>query len=183
MEGYMAEIRMFSGDFAPRYWALCQGQLMAISSNSALFSLLGTTYGGNGTTTFALPDLRSRVPVGTGSGGGLTVELGEVGGETSHTLIQSEMPAHNHAATLTATSPASSASSTEVPSATVAPGPAALGAGVSKNFGTADANLAPPTVAAPTLGIAGSSSPHNNLQPYLGMKYIICTQGIYPSRN
>ena len=183
MEGYIAEIRMFSGTFAPRNWALCQGQLLSIASNSALFSLLGTTYGGNGTTTFALPDLRGRVPVGTGTGASLTIELGEMGGETSHTLIQTEMAAHSHAATLTATAPAAGASTTATPSASVAQGPATLGAGVSKNFGTANANLAPPTVAAPTINSAGGSQPHNNLQPDLGMKYIICLYGIYPSRN
>lgn len=183
MEGYMAEIRMFSGNFAPRNWALCQGQLLSIAQNSALFSLLGTTYGGNGTTNFALPDLRSRVPVGTGTGAGLTIQLGEMGGEPSHTLMQTEMPAHNHAATITATSPAAGASTTATPSASVAQGPASLGAGVSKNFGAADANLAPPAIAAPTVNTAGGSQPHNNLQPYLGMKYIICMYGIYPSRN
>src|SRR6187399_1257120 len=97
-EPFLAEIVMFAGNFAPRGWAFCQGQILAISQNTALFSLLGTTYGGNGQTTFALPDLRGRVPVGTGQGPGLpTMDLGQVGGEPTHTLITTEMPAHQHA--------------------------------------------------------------------------------------
>lgn len=177
MEGYIAEIRMFAGNFAPRNWALCQGQILSIAQNTALFSLLGTTYGGNGQTTFALPDLRGRVPVGTGQGPGLSdVQLGEVAGEPNHTLITSEIPAHNHAAT----APAASASTTATPSASVAPGPVTLGAGVSKSFGTTDLAI---NLGAPTIGLAGGSQPHNNMQPYLGMNYIICMFGIFPSRN
>ena len=100
MEGTIAEIRMFAGNFAPRNWAFCAGQTMAIASNTALFSLLGTTYGGNGQTTFALPDLRGRVPVGTGQGPGLSyISLGEVAGAATHTLTSTEMPAHTHTAT------------------------------------------------------------------------------------
>ena len=94
---FIAEIRMFAGNFAPRGWAFCQGQIMSIAQNTALFSLLGTTYGGNGQTTFGLPDLRGRVPVGTGQGPGLgAINLGEIAGESAHTLISTEMPQHNH---------------------------------------------------------------------------------------
>src|SRR5688572_13508567 len=97
MEGYLAQVIMFAGNFAPRGWAFCQGQILSIAQNTALFALLGTTYGGNGQTTFALPDLRGRVPVGTGQGPGLpSVTLGELAGEPAHTLISTEMPAHNH---------------------------------------------------------------------------------------
>jgi microcystin-dependent protein len=97
MEGYIAEIRLFAGNFAPRNWAFCQGQIMSISQNTALFSLLGTTYGGNGQTTFALPDFRGRVAVGTGQGPGLpNMTLGEMSGEPTHTLIVTEIPMHNH---------------------------------------------------------------------------------------
>ena len=175
MEGTIAEIRMFAGNFAPRNWAFCAGQTMAIASNTALFSLLGTTYGGNGQTTFALPDLRGRVPVGTGQGPGLSyISLGEVAGAATHTLTSTEMPAHTH----TATAPGAAASTTATPGTTVAPGPAALGAGVSNNFGAATGNVAPRTI-----GTAGGSQPHNNMQPYLGMNYIICLYGIFPSRN
>ncbi len=175
MEGTIAEIRMFAGNFAPRTWAFCQGQILSIAQNTALFSLLGTTYGGNGQTTFALPDLRGRVPVGTGQGPGLSnITLGEVAGEENHTLILTEMPQHNHAAT----APAAATSDTETPASNKAPGPVSLGAGVSNAFGTASTNLARPTI-----GVAGGSQPHNNMQPYLGMNYIICLQGIFPSRN
>jgi microcystin-dependent protein len=175
MEGTIGEIRMFAGNFAPRNWAFCSGQLLSIAQNTALFSILGTTYGGNGTTTFALPNLSGRVPVGTGQGPGLSdIVLGEVAGEENHTLIITEMPMHNHIAT----APAAGTSTTATPSASVAPGPVSLGAGLSNAFGTASTNLAPPTI-----GIAGGSQPHNNMQPYLGMNYIICMFGIFPSRN
>src|SRR5690242_20434903 len=98
MEGTIAEIRMFAGNFAPRGWAFCQGQILSIAQNTALFSLLGTTYGGNGQTTFGLPDFRGRTAVGTGQGPGLpSITLGELAGEPTHTLIITEMPAHNHA--------------------------------------------------------------------------------------
>src|SRR5215212_259973 len=97
MEGTIAEIRLFAGNFAPRNWAFCAGQILPIAQNTALFSLLGTTYGGNGQTTFALPDLRGRVAVGAGQGPGLSnISLGQVAGETTHTLISQEIPAHNH---------------------------------------------------------------------------------------
>ncbi len=175
MEGTIGEIRLFAGTFAPRNWAYCDGSLIPISTNTALFSILGTTYGGNGTTNFALPDFRGRVAVGTGQGPGLpNVVLGERSGEVSHTLIITEIPAHHHPATM----PAATAASTATPSASVAPAPASLGAAAWKNFGTPDANLAPPTI-----GLAGGSQPHNNMQPYLGMNYIICLYGIFPSRN
>lgn len=175
MEGTIGEIRMFAGNFAPRNWAFCSGQILAISQNTALFSILGTTYGGNGQTTFALPNLCGRVAVGTGQGPGLpSVDLGEMAGEWTHTLISTEMPAHTH----TATAGGATASTTATPGATVVPGPASLGAGVSNSFGTPNASLAPPTI-----GIAGGSQPHNNMQPYLGMNYIICLYGIFPSRN
>src|SRR5215204_3802779 len=96
-EGTIAEIRLFAGNFAPRSWAFCQGQIMSIAQNTALFSILGTTYGGNGQTTFALPDFRGRVAVGAGGGPGLVnISLGEVSGEPTHTLIRQEMPSHNH---------------------------------------------------------------------------------------
>src|SRR5512139_1201847 len=97
MEAFIGSIVLFAGNFAPRGWALCQGQILSIAQNTALFSILGTTYGGNGQTTFALPDLRGRVAVGTGQGPGLpAINLGEVAGELTHTLIVTEMPAHTH---------------------------------------------------------------------------------------
>src|SRR5688500_15190919 len=99
MEGTIGEIRLFAGNFAPRSWAFCSGQILSIAQNTALFSILGTTYGGNGQTTFALPDLRGRVPLSPGQGPGLpNYTLGQMSGETTHTLTQSEMPTHNHTA-------------------------------------------------------------------------------------
>lgn len=178
MEGYIAEIRLFAGNFAPRNWAFCQGQIMAISQNTALFSLLGTTYGGNGQTTFALPDLRGRVAVGTGQGPGLpSVQLGEMSGEPTHTLIITEMPAHNHAINGSASGLANTAN----------PSGNSLGIGaLASNSSPVNMynNAAPnATLNLQTCGIAGGSQPHNNMQPYLGMNYIICLFGIFPSRN
>jgi len=176
MEGTIGEIRLFAGNFNPRTWAFCNGQLISIASNTALFSILGTTYGGNGTTTFALPDLRGRVAVGTGTGPGLpNVQLGELAGEVNHTLTTGELPSHTH----TATMPAATASTTGTPSSSLATGPATQGAAAWKNFGTPVPNSAAP----PVIASAGSSQPHNNMQPYLGMNYIICMFGIFPSRN
>lgn len=184
MEGTIGEIRMFAGNFAPKNWAFCQGQTINIASNTALFSILGTTYGGNGTTTFALPNLSGRVMVGAGTGPGLSnIQLGEAAGAAQHTLTASEMPSHNHTASApTATAPAASVATTDTPSNAVAPAPATLGAGKSNNFGAADASLAPPTLSIAVAG-SGSSSPHNNLQPYLGMNMVICMYGIFPARN
>jgi microcystin-dependent protein len=176
MEGYIAEIRMFAGNFAPRGWAFCDGQILSIASNTALFSLLGTTFGGNGQTTFALPDLRGRVAVGPRQGPGLpNYNLGEMSGETNHTLIITEMPAHNHQAQAAgnsnggdSTSPNGNtwASSTARDSIYINAAP--------------NGPMAANTV---TVGIAGGSQPHNNMQPYTGINYIICLEGIYPSRN
>jgi microcystin-dependent protein len=175
MEGVIAEIRLFAGNFAPRSWAFCQGQILSIAQNTALFSLLGTTYGGNGQTTFALPDLRGRVAVGTGQGPGLSaVDLGEQAGAPTVTLIATEMPAHNHIM--------------QVHNDTT--GMAATGAGNFVNSKTesgeaiASSSNSPLATANPaTIGITGGSQPHNNMQPYLGLNYIICLEGIYPSRN
>jgi microcystin-dependent protein len=178
MEGYIGQLIMFAGNFAPRNWAFCQGQLMAISQNTALFSILGTTYGGNGVTTFGLPDLRGRVPVGTGQGPGLSnIILGEMSGEPTHTLISTEMPQHNHLINGNNSGLANSA----------APTSNSLGIGVvpSSNTPVNMYNNAAPNTAlnAQSCGFAGGSQPHNNMQPYLGMNYIICLSGIFPSRN
>lgn len=175
MEGTIAEIRMFAGNFAPRNWAFCNGQIMSIAQNTALFSLLGTTYGGNGTTTFALPDLRGRVPVGTGQGPGLPdVQLGEVSGSPSITLTVNEMPLHTHAIHVNnnTTGMVTTAANGFLNSKTES------GESTSASALSSDATLNPAA-----LGQIGGSQPHNNMQPYLGMNYIICMFGIFPSRN
>lgn len=170
MEGYIAQIIMFAGNFAPRGWAFCQGQILSIAQNTALFSLLGTTFGGNGTTTFGLPDLRGRVPVGTGQGPGLpSVDLGQVAGEPTHTLIVNEMPMHNHAAVAHGED-----ANAGKPGGNL---PAAVGTNIYAS-GAADSPMN-----AGMIGLTGGNLPHNNMQPYLGMNYVICMEGIYPSRN
>lgn len=171
MEGTIGEIRLFAGNFAPRNWAFCQGQILSIAQNTALFSILGTTYGGNGQTTFALPDLRGRVPVGPGQGPGLpAVSLGEVGGEPTHTLTINESPAHTH--TTQSNRATNEAATTSRPNGKV---PAAGGAYADATDGSA--------LQADVIGVAGGSQPHNNMQPYLGLNYIICLFGVFPSRN
>ena len=177
----MAEIRMFAGNFAPRNWAFCQGQILSIAQNTALFSLLGTTYGGNGQTTFALPDFRGRVPVGTGQGPGLpAVNLGEISGSPTHTLIITEMPAHNHTIQV-------QLKGTSVTANLGTPDNVIFATNdnlsiYSRNVSGIDLAFNPAAVSA-TVGIAGGSQPFSIMQPYLGMNFIIAVQGVYPSRN
>ena len=164
---------MFGFYFAPRNWALCNGATMSIQQNSALFALLGTTFGGNGIQTFNLPDLRSRVPVhfGTGNGGGGNFVMGQTGGEENHTLLSTEMPAHSHVV---------SASSTVQDSASPSncfPGGGGLAIYKPAAAGTT-ALLAPQAV-----GTAGGNASHPNLPPYLTANFCICTSGVFPSRN
>ncbi len=182
MEGTIGEIRMFAGNFAPRSWAFCNNQILAIAQNTALFSILGTTYGGNGQTTFALPDLRGRVPVGTGQGPGLSnITLGEVAGTPSTTLTLNNMPAHNHTFTGTASLPCKSgAGNADSPVGNIPAGSA-----TDENYSApagGNGSMAPANVSGNT-AIAGGSQPFSIMQPYLGMNYIICLQGIFPSRN
>lgn len=175
---FIAQIIITPYNFAPRNWAMCNGQTLSIAQNTALFSLLGTTFGGNGTTTFALPDLRGRAPVHPGSGAGLSPRvLGQVFGSENHTLTVNELPAHNHGG-----------------------GGASAGQACSTLPGTSDlpsgrfpAITARPLYAdAPTGGIgaggggttnAGGNQPHSNMQPYLALNYIIALFGTFPSRN
>lgn len=152
---------MFGFDFAPRGWATCSGQLMSIAQNQALFSLLGTMYGGNGVQTFALPDLRGRTPFHIGSG----FNQGEIGGEEAHTLTQNEMPTHTHPIAANATSADQSNPQ----------GHYWANSGQSLYAGTANSTMNPAG--------AGGSQPHENRQPYLVVNYCIAIQGIFPSRN
>lgn len=172
----LAEVRLFAGNFAPRGWMFCYGQILSIAQNTALFSLLGTTYGGNGQTTFALPDLRGRVPRGTGQGPGLdSVNLGEMAGSPTHTLIITEMPAHNHTASI----PAASALGTlNAPAAGTVPA-----ASNQRNAQYAPSGTADVQMAAHATGISGGSQPFSIMPPYVGLNYIIAVEGVYPSRN
>lgn len=180
MEGTMSEIRFFAGNFQPKNWAYCDGRVLAINTNTALFSLLGTTYGGNGQTTFGLPDFRSRIPVGTGTGPGLpSIVLGEMQGVPNTTLTILNLPAHNHPGQCSITIPAySEAGTSSDPTGSIL----ASKNGLYKTGVTADAAMAQmgtTVVVAPT----GNNQPINLEQPYLGMNIIICLYGIYPSRN
>ena len=159
---FLGEVKIISWNFAPRGWAFCNGQLLPINQNQALFSILGTTYGGNGTTTFALPNLQGRVPVYVGQG----LTLGQSGGEQTHTLTQPEMPAHTH-----------------IPSANKGAANQGLPA---NNFWSATGSYAaqPNNTMNPTGTTAnGGSQPHDNMSPYLVLNFIIALQGIFPSRN
>lgn len=180
MEGTMSEIRFFAGNFEPKSWAYCDGRILAINTNTALFSLLGTTYGGNGQTTFALPDFRSRTPVGTGTGPGLAnIVLGELQGVPNVTLTTVNLPAHNHPGQCTVTVPTySEAGTSSDPSGAIL----ASKAGLYKTGAAADASLAP-MGGSVVVTVAGGSQPMNIEQPYLAMNIIICCFGIYPSRN
>ncbi len=177
MEGTLAEIRMFAGNFAPRAWLFCNGQLLSIAQNTAVFALVGTTYGGDGQVTFGMPDFRGRIAVGTGNGAGLpSVQLGEAGGSNSSTLLSTNLPAHTHQVTgnINVQAASDGALSSDPAGKYVGPG----------NFYAASdpVNMAPTAINLPTT-ISGSSSPISNMQPYLGMNYIICIEGIFPSRN
>ncbi|WP_312110763.1 phage tail protein [Brevibacillus reuszeri] len=163
-EPFVGELRLFPINYAPRGWAFCDGQILQINQNQALYSLLGNTYGGDGRTTFALPDLRGKVPVHVST----SIPLGSSAGEASHTLTINEIPQHTHqvvasSANATATNPAGN-----------------TWAQVAEPYAQAN-SLTQMNPAA--IGTAGGSQPHNNMQPYLAMHFCIALQGIYPSRN
>jgi microcystin-dependent protein len=169
---FVAEIRIFPFNFAPKGWAFCDGQLLPISQNTALFSLLGTTYGGDGKSNFALPNLQGSTPMQQGQGPGLSLrDLGETGGEQSVTLLQTEMPAHTHNVNAGATpnqlTPVNN-----------------VWASGQKGFGSF---YVPPPANAPmnvsATSITGGSLPHNNMMPYLTLTFCIALQGIFPPRS
>jgi microcystin-dependent protein len=170
---FVAEIRMFAGNFAPTGWALCNGQILPISQNTALFSLLGTTYGGNGKSTFALPNLQGSVPIHAGQGNGLSLyDLGQQSGSETVTLLQTEIPAHNHPVVVR-------------PTGNIPPiGIAAANVGARSNSRPYNSD-APNATMDPLTGltIAGSSLPHNNMMPYLALTFIIALQGVFPPRT
>lgn len=168
---FVAEIRIFPFNFAPRGWAWCDGQLLPISQNTALFSLLGTTYGGNGQSNFSLPNLQGRAPMQPGQGPGLSLrDLGETGGVETVTLLESEMPNHAHALRASQADAISRQPAAEFP---------ATGIGIGQ--------YAPPTnlvmTAAESLTPVGGGQPHNNMQPYLTFYFCIALQGVFPPRS
>ena len=174
-EPFIAEIIMFGGNFAPRGWALCNGQILPIAQNTALFSLLGTTYGGNGQTTFALPDLRGRVPNNQGQGPGLqNYSLGQAAGSENETLIASNIPP----VPVTITVNANADSTSSKPANNF---PAGLSNG--NGYNNASDNSTHWNANALTGTTGGSSIPVNNIQPYLCVNFIIALEGIFPSRN
>ena len=185
-EPFLAEIKLFAGNFAPKGWAFCQGQLLSISQNQALFSLVGTMYGGDGQTTFGLPDLRGRVAIGFGQGSGLAnYTQGDKGGVETVTLTVNQMPAHTHAFTpgTLAINAVSAAGNAQSPDGAL---PATEAVGVTATYSTAgpDTTMAPAALSgSPTIGNTGGSQPLPILQPYLALNYIIALQGIFPSRN
>jgi microcystin-dependent protein len=178
-EPFLGQIMLVGFNFAPQGWAFCNGQLLSISQNTALFSLLGTTYGGNGTTTFALPDLRGRAAVGFGQGPGLSnYDLGQSTGTETVTLTAGQMPSHNHLV-------AANAATATVPS----PGGADLAQSYDATARHAVNTYSTPPMTAPvtldpaTVQQSGGSQPHSNIQPALALNYIIALQGIFPSRG
>ncbi|HTW81575.1 MAG TPA: tail fiber protein [Terracidiphilus sp.] len=161
---YLSEIKICSFGYAPKGWAMCNGQLMAINQNQAIFALLGTTFGGDGRVNFALPNLQGRVPVHMGGG----VSLGQMGGEQNHTLVIQEIPVHTHVWGATNT-------------AANAPGPSGNMLGGVQEYNSTASNL---TAMYPTtLGSVGGSQPHVNMQPFLTLNFVIALTGIFPSQN
>lgn len=170
---FVAEIRIFPFNFPPKGWAWCDGQLLPLSQNTALFSLLGTTYGGNGKSNFALPDLQGRAPMHPGQGPGLSLhDLGETGGSDTVTLLETEIPSHSHPYQ-------ASNSAADAP----APQGALLAAPASDTIYFNGANIAPAQLSFNSLAPAGGDAPHNNLQPYLTFYFCIALQGVFPPRG
>jgi microcystin-dependent protein len=177
VDGCIGEVRFFAGNFAPRDWAFCNGQLLAISSYTALFSILGTTYGGDGRSTMGLPDLRGRMPVSPGTGPGLpTVTLGQQFGSHQTQLVANNLPSHTHGFSLTATSEAGNSADPT--------GAVLANAGLFDNeFHSAPTAGNEVQMAANTTSAAGAGIPFNNYPPSLGVHAVICLFGVFPSRN
>lgn len=188
--GFIGEVKLFAGNFAPRGWAFCEGQLLPISQNTALFSILGTTYGGDGRTTFALPDLRGRTPVGPGTGPGLSnIRQGSRGGLETQILTVNQMPSHSHTAVVTNGSIAIPVNTTAGDDDEVDPSKGVLANNGEDRFTSTAANA---TLGGSTVPVTGTSATINNTggnqaistrSPYLGVHYIIALEGVFPSRN
>ncbi len=171
-EGFIGEVKMFAGSFTPRGWALCQGQILPINTNTALFSIIGTTYGGDGRTTFALPDLRGRVPVGPGRSPGLSsIKLGQKFGTEITTLNNINLPSHNHRVSSYSANPNDATKGKFIPGSK-----SFISVGNESNSSTNTSNTS-------NTSNTGGKQPLSNTQPSLGINFIICTQGIFPSRS
>ncbi len=178
-DGFIGEIKMFGGNFAPRNWAFCDGQLLSINNNQALFSILGTTYGGDGRTTFGLPDLRGRVAMHAGQGPGLSNHpLGQKAGAETVTLTENQIPSHTHVATTTVNADSNAGAST-TPVGNVW---ALHTEDITAYGSTQNATMAADAVAVSNAN-SGGGQDHTNLQPYQVVNYIICIEGVFPSRN
>jgi len=175
MEGYLGEIRLFGGSWAPRNWMFCAGQILSYDVYPDLFSILGTTYGGDGQTTFGLPDLRGRVAIGPGQGPGLpNVYLGEIAGSFAATLVVNNLPAHSHGVTVNDDTNGSATSGAG----------GYLDSKTESGENIAASARPSPVVSKPgTIGITGNNQSFSIMQPYLGLNFIICVVGIYPTRN
>jgi microcystin-dependent protein len=170
---FVAEIRIFPFNFAPKGWAWCDGQLLPLSQNTALFSLLGTTYGGNGKSNFALPDLQGRAPMHPGQGPGLSLhDLGETGGSETVTLLESEIPSHSHGVNAQALN-----------ASTSNPGGQVMARSTAGNTYKAAGSGTPAVMAFQSLAPSGGDQPHNNMQPYLTFYFCIALQGVFPPRG
>lgn len=171
MDPFVAEIRIFPFNFAPRGWAFCNGQLLPLSQNTALFSLLGTTYGGNGQSNFALPDLQGRTPMHPGQGPGLSLhDLGETGGSETVTLLDSEIPSHNHSLMVASLN-----------SQSTTPANTSLGRGNPVKVYASSGTMT--TMGINAIAPTGGGLPHNNMMPYLTMNFCISLQGVFPPRT
>jgi microcystin-dependent protein len=171
MDPFVAEIRIFPFNFAPKGWAFCDGQILPLSQNTALFSLLGTTYGGDGKSNFALPDMQGNAPMHPGQGPGLSLhDLGETGGSDTVALLESEIPSHGHAVTASAADGTTGIASGQL---------VANGVGVNMYTTTFTGT----TLNLNAVGPAGGDQPHNNMQPYLTLNFCIALQGVYPPRT
>ncbi len=174
MDPFVAEIRIFPFNFAPHGWAFCDGQLLPISQNTALFSLLGTTYGGDGKSTFALPDMEGNAPMHPGQGPGLSLhDLGETSGSPTVTLLNSEMPVHSHVIGGAGNPPPANAGTPD-PSVVLARSSGGTAYTAAANLGLMNPQA---------IGVTGSSFPHNNMMPYLTFNFGIALQGVFPPRT
>ncbi|MDE2595704.1 MAG: phage tail protein [Sphingomonadales bacterium] len=179
-QGFIGEIRMFGGTYAPQNWMFCQGQALPIAQYDAMFALLGTTYGGDGQNTFNLPDLRGRAPVHIGTGPGLSTYVqGQMAGSTSVTLNAAQMPAHSHSAMVS-----TNTGNVTAPSAAVVPAtPVDTLAFPTFYVVPGTSTVTPTAMAATSITNQGGGQPHANVMPYVGMNFIICAFGVFPQRN